>query len=352
MHAKSDQIRQFIIDHVEEHPAGIARVTAEHFSITRQAVNRHLKILIEDQILLATGKTQNRSYALKVRENHWLLSLAENSSEDLIWHELIEPSMGEYPDNVQRICHYGFTEIYNNAVDHSGGTEILVSIEQSVRRVKLTIVDDGIGIFEKIKSQFKLIDHRAAILELSKGKLTTDPGRHTGQGIFFTSRMFDDFSISANHLYFSHGHDRDDWLIEVETQNDHGTIVQMTLSPTTTTTSLEVFDRYSHRDENDEFPFSKTHVPLSLARYDREQLVSRSQAKRVLARFERFEEIALDFAGINMIGQAFADEIFRVFRNNHPDIKLVAINANDDVMRMIRRAQAPSSRPSSPDDPT
>lgn len=89
--------------------------------------------------------------------------------------------------------------------------------------------------------------------------------------------------------------------------------------------------------------FSKTHVPLRLAQYDREQLVSRSQARRVLARFDRFAEALLDFNGVNFIGQAFADEIFRVFAKKHPEIKIVPINACRQVQQMIEMAQDPAS---------
>jgi len=56
-----------------------------------------------------------------------------------------------------------------------------------------------------------------------------------------------------------------------------------------------------------------------------------------LARVDRFQEVLLDFSGVEMIGQAFADQIFRVFRNEHTDIKLVRINTNDDVEKMVHR---------------
>jgi hypothetical protein len=68
-------------------------------------------------------------------------------------------------------------------------------------------------------------------------------------------------------------------------------------------------------------------------------LISRSQAKRLLTRFDRFKEIVLDFQNVDSIGQAFADEIFRVFKNEHPNINLHPVNANEEVMRMIVRAQ-------------
>ncbi len=336
---KSVEIRRYIIDNVEQHPTDIARKTAEHFGITRQAVRRHLITLIEDGVLKAEGETRKRHYTLVVAENIWSLMLAANREEDKVWRELIEPLLGDLRGNVLQICNYGFTEMYNNAVDHSSGNKVLVTLSVSARRIHMIILDDGIGIFEKIRSTFGLEDHRHAILELSKGKLTTDPTRHTGEGIFFTSRAFDEFVILSDHLAFTH-HSEDDYLIEVEPGDRQGTFVLMDISPDSGRTLNDVFDRYTNVASGD-YPFSKTHVPLTLAKYGNEQLVSRSQAKRVLARFERFEEVMLDFAGIEDIGQAFADEIFRVFRANNPDIKLRHINASDRVKRMIRRAEGP-----------
>lgn len=55
---------------------------------------------------------------------------------------------------------------------------------------------------------------------------------------------------------------------------------------------------------------------------------------------ERFDEALLDFKGVRSIGPAFADEIFRVFAAAHPNVQLIAINANEQVTAMIRRATA------------
>ena len=81
-------------------------------------------------------------------------------------------------------------------------------------------------------------------------------------------------------------------------------------------------------------------MPVSLVRYGDEALISRSQAKRLLTRFDRFKRVILDFKGVEQIGQAFADEVFRVFTRSHPDIELVPFNANPDVDAMIRRARS------------
>jgi hypothetical protein len=115
-----------------------------------------------------------------------------------------------------------------------------------------------------------------------------------------------------------------------------GTFVLMEIDRFTTRTLEEVFDRYTSGD--DDFGFTKTHTPIFLAKYGDENLVSRSQAKRVVARLDRFKEVVLDFEGVSSIGQAFADEIFRVFRTANPEVHLAFANANESVESMIIRA--------------
>src|SRR4051794_8996459 len=122
MGAKSEVIRKFIVDHVEDHPRDLARLTAERFSISRQAVNRHIKTLIDDGVIDAKGNTRERVYSLKVGEKRFDLPLAENKEEDRVWQEYVFPLLSEYKENVVNICYYGFTEMFNNVIDHSGGT--------------------------------------------------------------------------------------------------------------------------------------------------------------------------------------------------------------------------------------
>jgi hypothetical protein len=40
------------------------------------------------------------------------------------------------------------------------------------------------------------------------------------------------------------------------------------------------------------------------------------------------------------VGPAFADEIFRVYKNQHPQVALIPINAAAEVHKMINRAKA------------
>jgi len=185
-----------------------------------------------------------------------------------------------------------------------------------------------------------LADPRHSVLELAKGKFTTDPDRHSGEGIFFTSRSLDTFSILSGEVFFDHDQgDPEDWIMErpapVTDDASSGTWVRMHLHNHTSRTLNSVFDQFSDVD----FGFTKTVVPVKLARYGDDNLVSRSQAKRLLARVEVFRTVILDFSNVQTVGQGFADEIFRVFRIQHPEVELVPLHATPEVKRMISRAE-------------
>ena len=100
-------------------------------------------------------------------------------------------------------------------------------------------------------------------------------------------------------------------------------------------TTKEIFDEYT----SDDFVFNKTKITVHLAKdYLGHDFVSRSLAKRILMNVEKFKIIVLDFENIDNIGQGFADEVFRVFRNKNPDITVVPVNMNEEIEFMINRA--------------
>jgi anti-sigma regulatory factor (Ser/Thr protein kinase) len=337
---RGEQIRAFILKHVSNHPGDIARLASEKFGITRQAVSKHLSRMVGEGALLREGNTRSRHYKLSSEEvwNH-SYRLSESKDEDLVLRQDILPHLGDLPHNILNIWGYGFTEMFNNVVDHSGAKRVKVMIRHSPGATMVILFDNGVGIFRKIKNALGLLDERHSVLELAKGKLTTDPVNHSGQGIFFTSRMFDRFAILSGNTIFNHDFgDDQDWILDLDLpKKPVGTIVLMVLNNHTSRTPKQIFDQFS---SGDDYAFNKTMVPVQMAQYGDELLVSRSQAKRLLARVDRFHCVIFDFEAVDSIGQAFADEIFRVFANRHPQMVLEVAHANLEVQQMIRRAQA------------
>lgn len=156
-----------------------------------------------------------------------------------------------------------------------------------------------------------------------------------------STKMVDAFDIRSGHLHFRHNLNAPDVLSE-RPSGTPGTLVWMRLANNTTRTTMEVFDFFA---DPDEYTFDKTVVPVRLAQHEGEKLVSRSQAKRLAHRFERFKHVVLDFEGVDEIGQAFADELFRVFAAAHPDVRLIPENTSPRVADMVRRVTSAGKKP-------
>lgn len=342
-------IRDFLVKAVPTHPRDLVQYVAGHFKITPQAVHKHLGELIKDGLIQKTGETRNTNYSLSLLGNlkvfpsqknlgTYMTDQVREIEEDVVWNDYFKPDFIGFPKNIIKICQYGFTEILNNARDHSGAKNVWASARLEGTKISIWIHDDGIGIFQKIKEALKLGTERESILHLSKGKFTTDPDHHTGEGIFFSSKALDNFYISTPNLSFLCSKDGE-WLFDKESSGRvrAGTWICMEIDLFSKTDLSEVFARYT---VDSEVPvFEKTHVVVKLGLLDEESFVSRSQAKRILLGLERFKEVLLDFREISEIGPSFADEIFRVFQLQHSQINLVPINVEPNVDAIIKRAK-------------
>lgn len=319
----------------------IAAILSATFDISRQAANAHLARLVEGRELVGEGTTKARVYHLATISEIEKSFPRHGLAEDRVWRTLFAPVVSDLPENVRDIWHYAMTEMINNAIDHSGSRDVHVGMRRNALQTLGWVADDGVGIFLKIQKSLGLFDPRESILELAKGKVTSDPEHHTGEGIFFVSKMFDAFEIRSGDLDFLSAAGNEDHLFE-RAKGAPGTLVMMKLENESDRLQKDVFDRFAAPDE---YTFDRTIVPVHLAQYEGEKLVSRSQAKRLTLRFEKFRAVALDFTGVETIGQAFADEVFRVFQAAHPQIQLIPFLMTAAVEGMVKRALAGAKKP-------
>ena len=322
---RGEEIRDFILFNITEN-RNIAALTSEQFGISLPAVYKHIdRLASENQLVKKAGR-----YVLQSRQYKYLYRNERSLSEDAVWEKDIKKHFANIPQNVWHIWTYGFLEIFNNAIEHSRGKKIRVVINKNRIFTAMSISDDGIGIFNNIKTNFNLIDEKDALLELAKGKRTTDTTRHSGQGIFFVSKIFDNFIIISNGITFNVNVEKNHSKTD---RSNCSTYVFMYLANNSDKILKDVFDTFSTEVPGD---FDKTIVPVRLA--NSSDLVSRSQARRILSGLELFREVILDFRDIEYVGQAFADEIFRVFPSMNPNTSITAQNTNVDVQNMINRA--------------
>ncbi len=331
--------KKYILKHIEKSD-DIVRATSKHFNISVVAVQTHLRQLQKQGRVVKEGRTRGTRWILAPSNTWHEVIQLKGAQEHLAWDQVEKALPKDLPQNVREIVRYGFTEMLNNAIDHSAGTKAQVGAATHGNLITLTIADNGVGIFKKIQKAFSLNNPRASILELTKGKVTTDPKNHSGQGIFFTSRAFDRFELASHELLFVKDNLNDDWLIDSINDDAAGTEVKLTIRLDSTTSLREIFDRYG---DPTNFTFDKTHIVVELARENETEYISRSQAKRILVGLEKFRHVVLDFRNVRTVGQAFVDEVFRVFAQEHPDVKFEPINANENVAFMIQRGLTASS---------
>lgn len=233
------------------------------------------------------------------------------------------------------VAHYALTEMVNNAIDHSGGRRVWVRVSGVGDDLEFEVIDDGEGVFEHVRSRLGLDSREDALLELSKGKRTTDPARHSGEGIFFTSKAVALFELEANGVVWMIDNRRVDQAVG-ESMTAEGTRVRFTVSRHESREIGELFREFT----DDEFRFNRSRPSVMLAQIGT-VFVSRSEARRLTETLNHFDKVEVDFSGVTRVGQGFADEVFRVWATAHSRTRLIPVGMSPMVEFMVRRSMAP-----------
>jgi anti-sigma regulatory factor (Ser/Thr protein kinase) len=326
------EITTWITEAALAHPDALPQHLCERLGVSRPSAQKLLRKLVDSQWLQRSGTVRRATYQPGLLRQVVRRYALEGLQEDLPWLRDFSPQVA-LPANVARMAQHVFTELLNNAIDHSGGTCVTVSMRQTPTQLQLLVSDDGRGVFDAIGQTFQIGDATMAMLELAKGKLTSQPDRHTGRGLFFTSKLADIFDLHANAAAFQQRDwQRDQWH-RGRAACRSGTAVYVAISLDTERTLDEVLRRYSLDGAG--YGFERTVVPLKLITAPQAGLESRALARRVAARLPQFKRIELDFDGLADVGHGFADELFRVFGTQHPQLTMVATNMSPRVAALV-----------------
>lgn len=327
-----NQLTAWITDAARMHGNDLAAHLMQRLGVNRRSANRLLARLVDAQWLVRRGTTARPRHEpgllRQVVHRYPLAGL----DEALPWSRDFAPAF-TLPQNVARLAQHAFGELLNNAIDHSGGTSVTVSMRQTPSHLQLLVSDDGCGLFDRIAQSFQIDDRDVAMLELSKGKLSSAPERHTGRGLFFTARIAEVLDLHANASAFQHrAWQRHQWKRGTAATRQ-GTSVFVAIALDTPLTLDSVLREHSLDGQG--YRFERTVVPLQLLTSPGTMLDSRAQARRAALRLQQFRHATLDFAGITEIGHGFADELFRVFANGQPALTLEPVNLSPQVRALI-----------------
>jgi anti-sigma regulatory factor (Ser/Thr protein kinase) len=322
-----------ILDLFESNSTLQAGELARALGVTRQTAHRHLRELVADGRVVVQGAGRSTRYS---RLNPVDARRYETGDleEDRVWSEMSGPgsTVSDLPKTAVTVLHYILTEMINNAIDHSGASDVDVQISRTLQSVKLEVRDEGVGIFRHIRDRLNLESELHALQELSKGKTTTMPSRHTGEGIFFSSKAANRFEIESGELVWVVDNRKNDMAVGALKPERPGTTVRAEIDSDTANDLTAVFAEYTR-----DFEFSRTRTVVRLYAVGTE-FVSRSQAKRLVHGLEKFREVVLDFEDVDLVGQGFADEVFRVWARQHPEVLLIPTGMSEPIAFMVERA--------------
>jgi biotin operon repressor/anti-sigma regulatory factor (Ser/Thr protein kinase) len=312
---------------------------ARRLQISRQAVNACMQELVIAGLVIKTGATRGALYGpvsarsgpqapVSFAKSYDLTGLAE----DAVFQEAARRIHLEraVAGNVRDIIQYGFTEMLNNAIEHSHASSCKIRLWLDSYACAFSVRDPGMGLFHSITSKFGLPDENAAVGELLKGKTSTIAERHSGEGIFFTSRVGDTVSLRSHRIELVfYGHNQD---VAVNAKRFlRGTEVRFRISRRSRRKLESVFEEYAPADLDYRFDKTRVFVKLFCGEY-----VSRSEARRMLAGLDKFKIVELDFRNVKSLGQGFADEVFRVYAAANPQLEIRIVNLAPALEPMLR----------------
>lgn len=300
--------------------------------VSRQAAHRQLAAAVAAGRLRAEGQARARRYLPSTPR--FRFDAAGLGEDRVLAHvrAALDAGFRSLSDAEDRLLSYVFTEMVNNAIEHAHGQHVHVSLEIRAESVELVVGDDGIGAFASVQNGRGLASPLEAAAEITKGKVTTLPRQHSGEGIFFSSKAVDHFELSANGFVLVVDNSIDDLTIRAAPEHP-GTLVRLQFARPLVRSLQAVFAAWT-----DEYEFTRTRTVVKLFGLGRD-FVSRSEARRILQGLDSFREIVVDFQGVAGIGQGFADEVFRVWALQHPTIRLVPTQMVDEVRFFVERAE-------------
>ncbi len=311
------------------------RDVARALGVSAATAHRLLQALALAGVLERRGKGPAARYSLRSLRRRFA---REGLDEDRAWTVLSEHIARVRPLAIDErgSLEYAATEVINNAIDHSRGKWVELSLSfGGAGSTTATISDDGVGVFRRLCEDFGFATPQDAIVQLEKGKLTSDPSRHSGEGLFFSSKAVARFRLESQGLAWIVDNVAGDSALATSPAR-RGTRVVLEVIASGTPRLQDVFAAYT---DPETLRFMKTRATIKLGALGR-TLISRSEARRVAEGLGRFTHVTLDFSGVDVVGQGFCDELFRVFARAHPELVLEPVGMDDPVAFMIARARA------------
>ena len=326
------QIQNFILDNLSRHQRDIIKAAISKFGVSRQAVLKHMNTLIREKRVVAYGKTKDRYYELEPLLNYTkLVDITQGFKTDRFLRTDIVKHLSSLPDNICEICEYALAVLLHNVVDHASATHLSMKIFSTRDETHLMVTDNGVGIFHHIRDGLGLGGKTISAIELAKGHQNHEPGNHAGDDLQAVMMLFDGITIDSAEISLRYEKNVDRWSLQ-ESKQARGTKIHLEIATKTDITCNKIFNRLFSEEK------SVVRIPVNLASTNGELLTSKDQAHKLVHNLEFSKEVEFDFAGIDLIGPAFAHELVWITRDKNKSIDIDWINAVATVDLLMSRA--------------
>jgi len=329
----SGKIKQFILNNIPLHQKDIIYTAVNQFGISRQAALKHMNALIDNNMVMAYGKTRDRRYKLIPQVNYNKIIPIDS---DFILHDVLQENflihLESLPKNIFQICEYSIEALVNNIVEHSQASNLYIKLFLTYSDLNIIISDNGSGLLDNIRSKLDLEIVELAALELAKGQITTDLLQNSGEALNTIFHLFDKVKVDSSGYGIVYVSNREQWDIKYSTQKQ-GTRVHLQINPNSNRTCDKIFQKLFNKKER------RIRIPISLLKEpNKNSLISKQQARNIFWNIDSITAIQFDFHNIDLIGPAFADELVRQSRSVNRDVIIEWVNHNNTIDLLMKRA--------------
>lgn len=329
----SGKIKKFILENLNRHQKDIIFTTIQRFGISRQAILKHMHTLINEKQIVAYGKTRDRYYELRPQVNFYKsIELEDGYDPKHTIDNYILNHISSLKTNIIEIIRFSMDALINNILDHSKATKFYFKIYLTYNDLHIILNDNGIGLFENIKTLLNVENEHIAAIELAKGPITTDPENHSGDELFTLMHLFDSAKIESSGKSLNYMNQKKYWMIDDSIQKQ-GTRIHLKINPFSKRSCQSIFENLFVSKK------MSIKVPINLIKTNDNQIVNtRAQAKSLLRNIEKLKLIEFDFNNIDIIGPAFADELIRNTKKKNETANIKWINSNKMIDALMSRA--------------
>jgi signal transduction histidine kinase len=159
-------IERFIAEKIEQAGSVTPAEIQKHTGFSRMQIHRVTSRLMREGKVVRLGATRSLRFVAPSSELQTAIGTRPlsftrrvelmNLDESITFREISQKTnvLELLPLNVLDILRFAFTEMLNNAIDHSGSKYATIEGSRTTEQVELEIRDQGIGLLENFKRTF------------------------------------------------------------------------------------------------------------------------------------------------------------------------------------------------------